>query len=298
MSKNKFSALGRGLESLIPTDLSSDGKDILDQDIKVSKNSIGINIPVKSIKVNTQQPRSRFSPNAMRDLVSSIAEYGIMQPIVVLEHHKGEYELISGERRWRAAKSLGLETIPAIVREADEQSRLALALIENIQRENLSPIEVAEGYLNLKEVYGLSINQISKKVGKEVKTVHNTIRILNIPPEAKEALINKDITEGHARALAGLWEYPQKQEELLNKILKDGFSVRQAEQFVTLFKNELRLGTQAEADKIIELRNSAVNRINSKLGKKVIFRPRSKGGTIIIDYKDDSDLEEISKIFI
>jgi len=286
------SVLGRGLESLIPTDFIIEEQ--FDPTVKSGDDS-GQNLEIKlsEIEPNEHQPRMNFKEGPMADLVESIRVHGVIQPVVVSPKPSGGYNLVAGERRWRASNFLGLKTIPAIVRTPNDQQKLELALVENVQREDLGPLETATAYVKLHQQFSLSYEEVAKKVGKALSTVMNAIRLLNLPPEAKHALYDKKISEGHARVLAGMNAFPEAQNELLERILKEGWSVRQAEQFSVVVKSQDRLHKTAKTEDVFRFREEAVSSLKTKLNTRVELKPRSKGGRLVIDYTDDEDLARI-----
>ncbi|MFH1405224.1 MAG: ParB/RepB/Spo0J family partition protein [Patescibacteria group bacterium] len=214
-------SLGRGLGALIPQRQS------ITEQIIPEAQSVVIEIPIGSLQVNPRQPREHFSAGDMEDLISSIKEHGILQPLIVTKEGTG-YELIAGERRFRASKTLGLKTVPVIVRKASEQQKLELALIENIQRENLNPAEEALAYKALVDEFNLRLDEVSVRVGKSVSAVSNMIRLNDLPEKMFKALRNGEISKSHARSLLSEPD-PKKQDELFKAILKGGMTVREVE---------------------------------------------------------------------
>ncbi len=207
--------LGSGLDALIPAETRSENVREL---------------PVSSIRQNPRQPRTFFDPVALADLVASIREHGIIQPLIVSEREAGQYELIAGERRWRAAQQAGVATVPVVVRETTPQQLLELALIENVQRADLNPLEEARAYQSLKEEFGLSDDQIAQRLGKHSRvSITNTRRLLKLTPQAQEAIIKSQISAGHGRALLKC-ENPDLQNQALDAMVAYELSVREAEQ--------------------------------------------------------------------
>ena len=212
--------LGKGLDALIPGNFESE-----------SANGAQ-HIAIASIKPNPSQPRAQFDDDSLNDLANSIIEHGIIQPLILTPGEKnGQYVLIAGERRLRAAEIAGLDSVPAIIREASELERLQLALIENIQRENLSPLESANAYQKLKDEFSLSHDEISTRVGKSRSTITNTLRLLKLPQNILDSLHQGTISEGHARAILGL---PSKKAQIaaFESVVKNGLNVRQTEELV------------------------------------------------------------------
>ena len=287
------SVLGRGLESLIPTDFIEEQFDPTVQSGEDNAGTLDLNL--SEIEPNEHQPRMDFKEGPMADLVESVRVHGVIQPVVVSPKVGGGYNLVAGERRWRASNYLKLKTIPAIVRTPTDQEKLELALVENLQREDLGPLETATAYVKLRQQFNLSYEEVAKKVGKAISTVINATRLLNLPTEAKEALYDKRISEGHARVLAGLNEFPAAQKEGLEHILEEGWSVRQTEQFSVVIKQQDKLKRAAKTEDVFKFREDTVRKMKSKLSTGVELRPRSKGGRIIIEYKDDEDLGRIAE---
>jgi ParB family chromosome partitioning protein len=288
-----MSALGKGLESLIPVDFVIEEQ--FDPTVKSGDDKGGVlEIELSLIEPNEHQPRMNFKEGPMADLVESIWVHGVIQLVVVSLKAGGGYNLIAGERRWRASSYLKLRAIPAIVRTASEQGKLELALVENVQRDDLGPLETATAYVKLHQQFNLSYEEVAKKVGKALSTVVNATRLLNLPPQAKEALYDKKISEGHARVLAGLGMFPAAQLELLSLIMANGWSVRQAEQFSVVTKAQDKLKKAAKTEDVFKLREDAVSNLKLKLNTGVELRPRSKGGRIVIEYADDEELERIA----
>jgi ParB family chromosome partitioning protein len=230
----KPSGLGRGLSSLIPTkkaDTSFGGDSNTERQSSPKINSTGgeeiSQLPVDSIVPTAHQPRHRFDEEQLKDLIESIREHGIIQPLIVTRLDDGKYQLIAGERRWRSAQSLGLKTVPAVVREFSEQKKLEVALIENLQRQDLNALEVAKAYQRLMDEFNLTQESLSKRVGKSRPAIANTVRLLTAAPEVQEAIEGGEISEGHARVLAGLPHDDQR--VMLQQIKKLKLNVRDTE---------------------------------------------------------------------
>ncbi|UCH59210.1 MAG: ParB/RepB/Spo0J family partition protein [Anaerolineales bacterium] len=270
--------LGRGLDALIPR---SD---------QPSHNEI-THIRVDRIMPNPRQPRAKINTAEIAELADSIREHGLIQPLVVsYDEANQQFVLIAGERRLRAARQAGLSSVPVIVREATDQQRLELALIENLQRLDLNPLEAAEAYRQLVEDFQLSHEEISKRVGKNRTTVTNTLRLLKLSNAVQKALMDNIISEGHARALLGL-SSPQAQDAALQTILARDLNVRQTEELVR------KLGGQQPRTKFKTMPNPEIlaieEKLRNQLGTKVRLHPRNKGGTLIIHYYSDEDLESL-----
>lgn len=257
--------IGKGIESLIPKKDSSTNEE------RVRKDFI-FWIETEKIKPNPYQPRKEFDEDSLQSLADSIKKYGILQPIIVnkieKKNEKGiscEYQIVAGERRWRAAKMLGLKQIPAIIKEQTNRERLEVALIENIQRKNLNPIDKAEAFNQLKKEFGLLDREIAKISGSSREAVTNTLRILGLPEEAKVALRNGVISEGHAKALLGAKE-AKLINELLEEVISNGYSVRETERRV----KERNAGAMAKKPEIKKSVESGVDEFLEKKVKQVL----------------------------
>jgi len=271
-------SLGKGFGSLIPDSL--DPSILEDRSEKVHK------ILISDITPNPDQPRREFQVEQINELAESIKRHGILQPIIVVKNGDS-YKIVAGERRWRAASVAKLEHVPAIVRSLEELEQVELALIENIQRVDLSPLEQALAVLKLQQEFNLTLDDIAKKLGKAPSTVSNLTRLLQLPPRATQALREGKIAEGHARAILALRGDEAKQEELLSCILDNGWTVRQAEEFVIRLKQQA--GSISEAD-----RNAVVAIISKKLGTKVAIKQTAKGGQLVIPFKNIDDIKSIA----
>ena len=275
----KKSGLGKGLGALIPG-----GQD---------NGSIGgiQHLSVSEIQPNPHQPRKEMSPESLEELAASIREHGILQPLIVSQNpFNGQYELIAGERRLRAAILAGLETVPVILRQASDQQHLELALIENIQRSDLAPLETAEAYRQLNEDFDLSHEEIAERVGKSRVSVTNTLRLLKLPEPVLSALSSEKISEGHARALLALAS-PQAQTAVMEYTVAHDLSVRQTEELVRKYGGE-RPPRQKKPDPAPEIR-SLEERLRNHLGTRVTLTHGKKGGTLTIHYYSDEELNTL-----
>lgn len=286
MSKNR--GLGRGFDSLIPTEL-----DVAVAPAVQSNDSV-LQIEVDKISPNPHQPRTHFDEADLKDLADSIKKHGILQPLVVSDLGDGKYELIAGERRLRASKLAGLSKVPVIIRSFDQQQKLEMALIENIQRSNLNPIEAAVAYKKLGAEFNLTLDQIGERVGKAKSTISNAMRLLQLPKGALEAVARGQISEAHGRAILAV-DDPQRQEELLGEIINRGLNVRQAEEFAragrqSATENEARSGRPSKAP---AHDNPLVDALSTYLETRVQLQTRSNGGKIVIEYSDDEELKSI-----
>lgn len=275
--------LGKGLDALIPG-----GNQPVQQ-----QNTAGgaIQIDIKAIHPNPQQPRSILNPENLEDLAASIREHGIIQPLIVSSNADGKsYTLIAGERRWRAAQLVGLKTVPSVMRTVSEQEQLELALIENIQRDDLNPLERALGYQNLLNDFSLTHDEIATRVGKSRTSITNTLRLLNLSEHVKKLLSGKQISEGHARALLGLPQF-RAQDAALDTILKLDLNVRQTEELVSKLsgkKPPVKLPKEKPPE-IIDLED----RLRTHFKTKINVSPSKRGGTINIFYFSDEELNAI-----
>ena len=284
----KKNALGRGLGALI--DVSDDQ----DRQLVHSPSAVS-EIPVRNISVNPFQPRTSFDEETLNELVQSVEEHGIIQPITVRKAEDNKYQLITGERRLRAAEKLGLKRIPAYVREAGDDKMLELALVENIQREDLDAIEVAISYQRLIEEFNLTQEGLGDRVGKKRATIANYLRLLNLPAEIQTGIREKQITMGHARALLAI-EDKMVQLAVYTRILSDGLSVRQVENMAKsskLQKTEETPTEEAPRSDYEDLREH----LSHYFGATVEFKRSNKGtGRIVIPFKSDEDLQRIVSI--
>lgn len=275
--------LGRGLSALISTDL--------DQSILQEDNERVQKLLISDIVPNPDQPRRVFDESALAELSDSIKQHGVVQPIIVIRHKEG-YRIVAGERRWRAAQLAKLNTIPALVRSMRELEEIELSLIENIQRVDLSPLEQALSVYKLQQQFNLGLDEIAKKLGKASSTISNLTRLLQLPDSAREALREGRISEGHARAILSLKQWPDKQAELLRSIVDNGWTVRQAEQFATAAK----AGADAESAKTRTASETQLTkRIGQRLGTKVQIKHTARGGQLIIRFNSDEHLDEITQ---
>jgi ParB family chromosome partitioning protein len=290
---SKKRGLGRGFDSLIPSTLAD-----TEFDVTAERDASGVRIieglhelEISLVDPNPHQPRTVFEPSALAELAASIAEHGVVQPLVVTPKSDGRYELIAGERRLRASKLAGLKFVPAIVRSLSEQHKLELALIENLQRADLNAVETATAYRKLMDQFNLTYEQVGKRVGKDRSTIANTVRLLGLPLEAKRELSEGKISEGHARVILSVTE-PEKQLVLLEMLLKHGWSVRQAEEFARGLKGET--GTHEKAAARIAAVNDFTRGLGDYLGTKVSQVATAKGGKLVIEYYSPEDLERIT----
>lgn len=285
--------LGRGFDTLIPTQLLDEEFDpTAQQDEQVSQLR---NLKISDISADPDQPRRQFDDDALNELAASIKEHGVLQPIVVIA--KGnKYEIVAGERRWRAAQIAELDKIPAIVRTLTNQHRLEIALIENLQRQDLNPLETATAYYKLQQQFNLTLDEIGKRVGgKAVSTISNILRLLGLPREAKEALVEGKISEGHARQILAIKE-EDIQKELLELIIKNDWSVRKAEQYVVGYKEGKKDKDTAVAK--VKTETKETEALSRRLGAEVSVKNMAKGGRLVIQFKSQEDFERITGMLL
>ena len=288
----KFPALGRGLDALIHTA----------DEIHTSGSSSINEIPVDWIVPNPNQPRHEFDEDALEELAESIRQLGIVQPITLRQMDDESYEIIAGERRWRASKLAGLTTIPAYVRTANDENMMQMALVENIQREDLNAIEVALAYQKLIEQYHLTQEELSEKVGKRRATVANALRLLKLPAPVQLALRNKSIDQGHARAILGAQE-PSVMLKLFKEVQERGYSVRQVEEMVkalnageTVKSGRHQLSNRK--NRLPEEYNELKGRLSDFFQTKVQMTCSQQGkGKITINFGNEEELEKIIAMF-
>ncbi|HXG31196.1 MAG TPA: ParB/RepB/Spo0J family partition protein [Thermodesulfobacteriota bacterium] len=271
--------LGRGLNALIPTEKEGYSYTLVN---------------VGEIKPNAFQPRKDFDERAIEELASSIQENGILQPLIVRKT-EGQYEIIAGERRWRAAQRAGLTRVPVIIKDVSDREALELALVENLQREDLNPIEEATAYEQLIEDFGLTHEEISKRIGKERSTITNQLRLLKLPDEIKQALIAGEITAGHARAILGI-QSSAKAKEILEAIKRDKLSVRKTEKLVQ--KISIHKEKTARFDNSDFYIKYITDELKKALGTQVKIIDREGKGKIEIEYYSKMELERLIEILI
>jgi len=291
MSAAKKGGLGRGFESLIPTDLLDESFDpTAEQDERVSDLR---QIKLSEITADPDQPRRFFDEEALAELAASIKEHGVLQPIVVTPHGDG-YQIVAGERRFRASTLAGLDKIPALVRTLSGQHKLELSLIENLQRRDLNAIETATAYAKLRDQFNLSLEQIGQRVGgKSVSAISNTLRLLRLAPEARDAVADGKLTEGQARPLVGVDEALVK--ELLPRIISENWSARQVERYLAEAREKGEAPRQrAAATNVYE---SQTNHFKDRFKTEVKIRVSGKGaGQIIIPFKNEDDLKRLESL--
>lgn len=278
--------LGKGFEALLPLDF--DKSILLSPEDRIEK------IPLDKLKPNPGQPRRHFDEVALNELASSIKRYGVIQPLLVTPQD-GAYVIVAGERRWRAAKVAGLDSVPAVVRKRKELEQIEIALIENVQRVDLTPLEQAISIEKLHAQFNFTYDDIAKRLGKASSTIINVVRLLKLPEKAKEALNTNKMTEGHARQILAIAEYPDQQEYLLHAIIRKNWNVRQSEQFVTSLKTGIKETKKASARTATETKETKM--LSKKLNTIVSLKRMAHGGRLEITYKNDDDLTRIINLF-
>jgi len=272
VGSERTGALGRGLASLIPHREAGPGP---------------TEIPLARIVPNRYQPRTRMDDAELEELAASIREHGVLQPVLVSQTLDG-YELIAGERRVRAARLAGLERIPAVIRQLADRDRLEIAIVENVQRADLDPLEEANAYRQLADEFGLSQERIAERVGKARATVANTMRLVDLHPDVQRAIAERVITEGHGRALGGL--SPDSQRQLLPSVIAQGLSVRQTEELVRRLREPRPPAADLRSPRLDPDLERVEEELRATLGTKVSLTRSRRGGRIVIEYYSDEDL--------
>ena len=276
----KKTGLGKGLDALFGP---------APEEEQIREDDVLQNLKITEVEPNREQPRKNFNQEALEELAESIKEYGLIQPIIVTKKDN-YYSIIAGERRWRASKLAGLKEIPAIIREDDERKNTEIALIENIQREDLNPFEKALGIKNLMDTYGLKQEDVAKKLGKSRSAIANTVRILNLEPRVLEMAKQGKLTEGHCRALLSITD-PEKQYMTAIDLIERGATVRELEQ--TNKKINKKQVSKEELRRNQVLYKDIENTFQGFFGTKVKLNPGKKKGKIVIEYSSNDDLERI-----
>lgn len=281
MTQAQKRGLGRGLESLIPPPIA----------IEAQESPGYRNVPIDLIVANRQQPRTVFDEEKLRELADSIREQGLIQPLIVSQMQDGRYELIAGERRLRASRLAGLEKVPVAIKEADSESMLSLSIIENIQREDLNAIEESNAYQELIDQFGLTQEEVSKKVGRSRVSVANSLRLLKLPRIVQDDVAAGRYSAGHARAILALGGI-HEQLKLRERILREMPTVRDVERMVQALTSSAKKAKHKKAGLSAQL-NDICERMKQSLGTKVSIAPRGTGGKISIDYYSPQDLDRI-----
>ena len=278
--RTKELGLGRGLNALLgDPDLQPQGEG-------------SVTLPISQVEPGLNQPRKRFEQGALDDLAESIRVHGIIQPLTVRRLATGYYQIIAGERRWRAAKAAGLQEVPAVIIEADDRKVMELGLIENLQREDLNPAEEARGYRTLMEEYGLTQEQVAQQMGKSRPAITNTLRLLALPDEVMQLLEEGTLSAGHARALLSL-PSPGLQREAAKRVAEEQLSVRQTEALVKALQKEKREKPKPQGPDLSLYLGELEKDLSGRLGRKVRISHKGKKGRIELEYYNEQDLEAL-----
>ena len=278
MASKKPSGLGRGLGAL------------LGDDVMKTESSGSLSLPISQVETCSSQPRKRFDDESLQELADSISQHGIIQPLTVRKLSSGYYQIISGERRWRAARLAGLQEVPVIVIEADDRKAAELAMIENLQREDLNPMEEAAGFPSLIESYHMTQEEAAQRVGKSRSAVTNALRLLGLTPSVRKLVEEGKLSAGHARALVPL--SPSLQESAANAIVSGGLSVRQTEALVKRLSAEKKEAQAKDPDEVDYLAE-AQNELKARLCRGVKIVPGRKKGRIELEYYGVDDLNDL-----
>ncbi len=281
--QRKQTGLGRGLGSLIPEDFNT--ALLANEAERIEQ------IALENLRPHANQPRTIFEDATLRELAESIRQYGILQPLVVVRTNDNNFTILAGERRWRAAKLAKLAHVPVIIRTHNDHEQLAVSLIENIQRVDLSPLETAVSIEHLHTQHNVPYSELAKRLGKAEATVSNIVRLLGLPSQAREALANKKITEGHARQILALAANAEQQQKLLGLILANGWTVRQAEQYVVAVKKQKADTHTAKQQTSSE--TPETKRLAKRFSTKVQIKRTAKGGSIVLSFSSDDELKRI-----
>ena len=278
MASKKPSGLGRGLGAL------------LGDDVMKTESSGSLSLPISQVETCSSQPRKRFDDESLQELADSISQHGIIQPLTVRKLSSGYYQIIAGERRWRAARLAGLQEVPVIVIEADDRKAAELAMIENLQREDLNPMEEAAGFQSLIESYHMTQEEAAQRVGKSRSAVTNALRLLGLTPSVRKLVEEGKLSAGHARALVPL--SPSLQESAANAIVSGGLSVRQTEALVNRLSAEKKEAQAKDPDEVDYLAE-AQNELKARLCRGVKIVPGRKKGRIELEYYGVDDLNDL-----
>lgn len=286
--------LGRGFSSLIPTEMIIDEKIDSELGLEYDKSQLK-ELKISDISPDPEQPRRHFNKEKLEELANSIRIHGVLQPIVVVRKNS-KFLIVAGERRYRASKLAGLERVPAVVRELSDQNRLELSLIENIQRDNLNVLEMAEAYLKLREQFNLTAKEIGERVGgRSESAVLNTLRLLKLPQIVKDYIISGKLKEGQVRPLLKIDEETIK--KILPKIIEENWSSRKIEQFLVNYKKQIEESKKVEPKKVNNHFEKTVKHISKKLSADVDIKTSARGsGKIVIKFKSEEELKRLEEI--
>lgn len=286
----KRKALGKGLKALIPVAEQPSGSDTLPPRGGLFE------CPVDRLVPNESQPRQAFDEEKLQELTESVRSHGVLQPLVVRALENGTFQIVAGERRWRAARLASFERVPVVVKDLSDAQSLEVALIENIQREDLNPLEEAEAYRQLLDEHGLTQEQLSKRVGRQRSTVANALRLLKLPDELQKLILNGSLMMGHARALVGL-DSATAQLAIARKVVRDGMSVRACEEIV---RRQISRPEDGRANRRSKSLNPderhLIEDLQHRFGTKVDLQPGKKGGKVVIHYYSNQDLDRIVQV--
>lgn len=285
MAKRKTDlGLGRGLDALLG-----------DPAIQQPQGEGAVSLPISQVQPGLNQPRKRFDEASLADLAESIRVHGIIQPLTVRRLSSGYYQIIAGERRWRAAKAAGLDEVPVVIIEADDRKVMEIGLIENLQREDLNPAEEARGYQVLMEEYGLTQEQVAQRMGKSRPAIANTLRLLALPEDLLLLVEEGQLSSGHARAILGA-PTPEMQREAAKKVIEHQLSVRQTEALVKALQKEKPDKSQDDGPDLSLYLGELEKNLSSSLGRKVKIAHKGKKGRIELEYYGDQDLESLLEL--
>lgn len=288
--------LGRGFSSLIPTEMIVDEKIDSELGLEYDKSQLK-ELKISDISPDPEQPRRHFNKEKLEELANSIRIHGVLQPIVVVRKNS-KFLIVAGERRYRASKLAGLERVPAVIRELSDQNRLELSLIENIQRDNLNVLEMAEAYSKLREQFNLTAKEIGERVGgRSESAVLNTLRLLKLPQIVKDYIVSGDLKEGQARPLLKIDEETIK--KILPKIIEENWSSRKIEQFLVNYKKQIEESKKVEPKKVNNPFEKTVKHISKKLSADVDIKTSARGsGKIVIKFKSEEELKRLEEILL
>ena len=288
MPKKKNSGLGRGLDAIFL-------ENTIEETGKIGDNTVSM-LSLSQIDPKSDQPRKNFDKEALEELAASIAENGLLQPIIVREHLGGRYQIIAGERRFRASKIAGLSEIPVIIMDKDDRKAAEIALIENIQREDLNPVEEAMAYKSLMDEYALTQEEMSEKIGKSRSAIANTVRLLDLPEEVLMMVARGEISQGHGRTLLGV-NLKDNMILLANRVVEFDLSVRQLEEAVKLINKPVKVTEDEENEEpvYVDYFREMELRIQSHLGRRALINGKGRKKSLTLFYEDNEDLDDLLK---